>query len=46
MSRRLELEITESAESLRALLHQQRNPKLKERVHAVYLLKSEQGVKL
>jgi hypothetical protein len=32
MSRRLELEITENAEELKALLHQQSEVKLKERV--------------
>jgi putative transposase len=46
MSRRLELEITESAEELKALLHQQRKVKLKERVQALYLLKSEQVTEL
>ena len=46
MSRRLELEITESAKTLKALLHQQRNPKLKERVHALYLLNNERVTEL
>jgi transposase len=46
MSRRLELEITESAEELKTRLHQQSEVKLKERVQALYLLKSEQVTEL
>jgi transposase len=42
MSRRLNLEITETVEELKELLHQQTNTKLKERVHALYLLKTGQ----
>jgi hypothetical protein len=46
MSRRLELEIRETAEELKARLHQQSQVKLKERVQALYLLKSEQVTEL
>jgi transposase len=37
---RLKIEITESSEALKALMNQQKNPRFKERVQALYLLKS------
>ncbi|QIZ73189.1 helix-turn-helix domain-containing protein [Oxynema aestuarii] len=42
MAKTLNLDIQESAEELKALLKQQTNAQRKERVHALYLLKSNQ----
>ena len=46
MGRKLSLEIIETAEELKELLRKQREGRLKERVQALYLLKTHQGREL
>ena len=46
MSRPLNIFILETADELKQLMHAQQKPKLKERIHALYLLKNGRAKKL
>src|SRR5919106_3980048 len=46
MGRKLSLEVIETAEELKGLMHKQKEARLKERVQALYLLKKEQVTEL